>query len=67
MSPSVFEVVRLGRKWGVSADGEVLALSTSRRGAEDLARKAEEALEAGDEQARQRRFVRPEPRSFADD
>lgn len=67
MSPSVFEVVRVGRKWGVSADGEVLATSTSRRGAEDLARKAGEALEAGDEQARSRRFVRPEPRSFEED
>ena len=64
MSPTVFEVVRVGRRWGVSADGEVLAVSTSKRGAQDLADKAAAALEGGAEQAKDRSYLRPVPRSF---
>lgn len=67
MSPQVFVVVPYGKRWGVSTDGKVLAVANSKRAAEDLARKAARALESGSDEARERRVLRSEPRSFRED
>jgi len=44
MSPSVLQVVKDGRQWGVAANGELLAIAGTRRAAETLAREAAEIL-----------------------
>jgi hypothetical protein len=47
MASQVFVVVPYAGKWGVSAGGEVLAVAGSKSAAQDLARKASEALRPG--------------------
>lgn len=66
MIPQVFVVVPYAGKWGVSADGEVLAVARSKSAAQDLARKASEALKAGDSSGTQDGERISERRSFID-
>ncbi|MDB5465435.1 MAG: hypothetical protein JWQ46_197 [Phenylobacterium sp.] len=44
MAPSVMSVVRRGKLWGVSIDGEVLAVARTKRGARHLAADAARIL-----------------------
>lgn len=65
MQTSVLKVIRDGKRWGVAADGEVLALARTKGAAETLAREACEILKAsgGDarvEIPRERRTFKPE-------
>lgn len=66
MAPQVFDVVPYAGKWGVSAGGEVLAVARSKSAAQDLARKAAEALQPG-EPAPPGQVRIQERRSFIDD
>lgn len=66
MTPQVFVVVPYAGKWGVSVDGEVLAVARSKAAAQDLARKAAEALVPGGPQALPGRPRIHERRSFVD-
>ena len=67
MALHVFVVVPYAGKWGVSADDEVLATADTKSAAENLARKAAEALRpAGRASRRPEPFPLEEPRSFAD-
>jgi hypothetical protein len=59
----VFRIVAAGDRWGVAADGEVLALTASRRDAEALADAATRVL-AG--HGASRPGIAQEPRSFND-
>ena len=52
MIASVLQVVRDGARWGVAADGELMALTRTKRAAEDLAREAAEILSASGGDAR---------------
>jgi hypothetical protein len=66
MALQVFVVVPYEGKWGVSAGGEVLATAKTKAAAQDLARKAAKALQAG-EPAPEPGHVRiHERRSFID-
>lgn len=65
MTPEVFVVVPYAGKWGVSADGEVLAVACSKSAAQDLARKASQALQPGEPAPPGRVRIR-ERRSFID-
>jgi hypothetical protein len=64
MDPSVMTVVRRGRDWGVSIDGEVLALTADRKAAVALAREAARILR--DSGGTVSLHVPGEKRSFAD-
>ena len=57
---SELNVVRDGRLWGVSVDGEILALARTRKAAKALARDACQILRDSGAEAR----VAEEPRSF---
>jgi hypothetical protein len=57
---SELKVVREGKLWGVSVDGEVLALARSKGAAEALARDACRILRDSGAEAR----IADEPRSF---
>ncbi|MDB5450332.1 MAG: hypothetical protein JWQ52_1460 [Phenylobacterium sp.] len=63
MDPSVMSVVRRGKLWGVSVDGEVLAVARTKRGARDLAADAARILR--DSGASVSMMVPGEKRSFA--
>lgn len=62
MITSVLQVVREGKRWGVAADGELMALARTKRQAENLAREAAEILAASGGDARV--DIPPERRSF---
>jgi Asp/Glu/hydantoin racemase len=64
MDPSVMSVVRRGKCWGVSIDGEVLALAQTKRAATELANDAARILR---ESGAQVEMVPGEKRSFKDD
>lgn len=66
MAPQVFVVVPYAGKWGVSAGGEVLAVARSKAAAQDLARKAGEALQPGEPAPDPGRVRIHERRSFID-
>jgi hypothetical protein len=65
MHASDLSVVRDADRWAVTADGEILALARTRRGAEALARDACRILR--DSGADSHVVPAPEPRSFKDD
>ena len=62
MTGGVLLVIRDGKRWGVAADGDMLAVSRTKRGAEALAREAAEILSASG--AKTRVEVPREQRSF---
>jgi archaeosine-15-forming tRNA-guanine transglycosylase len=62
MQDAVLKVIREGDRWGVAADGELLATARTKKGAQTLAREAAEILSASG--ARARVEVQREPRSF---
>jgi hypothetical protein len=64
MDPSVMTVVRRGRRWGVSIDGEVLALTAARKEAVALAHDAARILR--DSGGTVSLHLPGEKRSFAD-
>jgi hypothetical protein len=64
MDPSVMSVVRRGKRWGVSIDGEVLALAQTKRAATELANDSARILR---ESGAQVQMVAGEKRSFKDD
>lgn len=64
MDPSVMAVVRRGKRWGVSIDGEVLALAQTRSAATELANDSARILR---ESGAEVRMVPGEKRSFQAD
>jgi hypothetical protein len=65
MQPSVLSVVRDGDRWGVVADGDLMALARTKRDAQQLARSAVQILRESGGEARVE--VPREPRSFKTD
>ena len=63
MPSETFTIARHGEYWGVSSGGAVLAISRSRRAAEELARSASRMLRPGPGEE----TVRAERRSFTRD
>lgn len=65
MPQCLLAIVRWGRQWGLAADGQVMAVTRTRRQAHDLARDtARTLLESGYDTTID---VPPERRSFKDD
>ncbi len=65
MPSETFTIARHGEYWGVSSGGTVLAISRSKRAAEELARSASRMLRPGPGQGDA--TVRAERRSFTRD
>lgn len=65
MTPSVLTIARYGKRWGVSAKGEILVVARTKAMATDLAKSAAEILRASGSPTEVK--VAEEPRSFLAD